>query len=108
MAHPLHAQVQDTKKQIRSMWVGVALLLIVVFFGALWTTVRMDRAEQMISSLIQQLDSERTLSQGYKQEITRLFQALTDSRAEQSRRVAAKKDQDDPSKRTDGRLTSGK
>jgi hypothetical protein len=107
MAHPLHAQVQDSKKQIRSMWIGIALLLLAVFGGALWTTVRMDRAEQMISSLIQQLDSERTLSAGYKQEITRLFQTLTDTRAEQSKRLAATRDEDQ-GKHGEGRLTSGK
>lgn len=108
MAHPLHAQVQDSKKQIRSMWVGIALLLLAVFGGALWTTVRMDRAEQMISTLIQQLDSERTLSSGYKQEITRLFQALTDTKAQQSKRLASNKEQDEQPKNSGGRLTSGK
>src|SRR4051812_281896 len=108
MADPLHAQVQESKKQIRSMWVGIALLLIAVFAGSLWTTVRMDRAEQMVSSLIQQLDSERTLSAGYKQEITRLFQTLTDTKAEQSKRLASSREQDEQSKHSEGRLTSGK
>jgi hypothetical protein len=109
MADPLHAQVQDSKKQIRSMWVGVGLLLLAVLAGVVWTTVRMDRAEGMITSLINQLDAERTLSASYKQEIGRLFQALTDTKANQSKVASQSSPQkDNPQKRSDGRLTSGK
>jgi hypothetical protein len=109
MADPLHAQVQDSKRQIRGMWVGIALMLVAVIAGVVWTTVRMDRAETMITTLIQQLDSERTLSASYKQEIARLFTALTDSKAQQSKLAGrTQKDNAGAAKRSDSRLTSGK
>jgi hypothetical protein len=107
MADPLHAQLHDSKKQLRGMWIGIGLLLIAVLTGVVWTTVRMDRSERMITSLIEQLDAERTLSASYKQEITRLFQALTDSKAAQSKLASGQQKNEQP-KTANGRLTSGK
>jgi hypothetical protein len=106
MAHPLHAQVQEARKQLKSMWIGIALLLIAVLGGVFWTTSRMDRADQLIGELVQQLDAQQTLVATYKQEIARLCNSLSDSKAQNAKLASQNGRDPQQEKRTGTRLTS--
>lgn len=96
LAHPLHAELQDAKRAQRATWLGMALLVLAVIGGVVWTTVRLDRADRLIAKLIEQLDTERTLASTYKQEVTRLYQSLSDSRAQEAKLAARAVQQKEP------------
>lgn len=85
LAHPLHAELQDARRSIRGMWVGLLLLIAAVVAGVVWTTVRFDRYDRLIVQLLEQLDGERVMVQTYKQDMARLYEKMNDAQAERAK-----------------------